>query len=197
LQAVRADNQRLQTELGNSEVNRQELNQELAQLRSQLETERADREKFQAEVSVLNAKFAAALEQNEKSAPIMIGVEVRSQLEIERAEREKFEAELSELNAKLAATLEQNEKSAPIAIDVELRLQLEQERADRQEIQAELSELKQNPPSAATLFDKSTLDTAIVLNQIRTRRKKLKINMEDLQVILEILESSAKKIEEE
>jgi hypothetical protein len=110
---------------------------------------------------------------------------------------QKFEAELSALDAKLAAALEQNEKSVPIAIDVELRSQLEQERADRQQIQAELSELKQNSPSTATLFDKSTFDTAILLNQIRTRRKKLKINMEDLQVILEILESSAKKIEEE
>ena len=80
---------------------------------------------------------------------------------------------------------------------VELRSQLEQERADRHEIQAELSELKQNFPSAATLFDKSTLDTAIILNEIRTRRKKLKINSQDLQVILEILESSAKKIQEE
>jgi chromosome segregation ATPase len=150
LQAVRAENQRLQTELANSEVNRQELNQELAQLRSQLETERSD--------------------------------------------REKVEAELSTLNAQLATALEQNQKSAPIAIDVEVGSQLEQQRADRQEIQAELSELKQNSPSAATLFDKSTLDTAIILNQIRTRRKKLKINLQDLQVILEILESSAKKI---
>ncbi len=145
----------------------------------------------------MNAKLAAALEQNEKLEPIAIGVELRSQLEAERTERQKLEAELSALDAKIAAALEQNEKPAPITIDVELRSQLEQERADRQEIEAELSELKQNPPSAATFFDKSTLDTAIVLNQIRTRREKLKINMQDLRVILEILESSAKKIEEE
>jgi uncharacterized protein YhaN len=167
------------------------------QLRSQLETERADREEIEAKLSDLNAKLAAALEQNEKLEPIAIGVELRSQLEAECTERQKLEAELSALDAKIAAALEQNEKSAPIAIDAELRSQLEQERVDRQEIEAELSEVKQNSPSAVTLFDKSTLDIAIALNQIRTQRKKLKINTQDLRVILQILESSAKKIEQE
>jgi multidrug resistance efflux pump len=153
LEAVRAENQRLQKELGNSEAQKEELNQELAEVRSQLEQERADREKFQSEVSVLNAKLAAALEQNEKLAPIAIGVEVRSQLE--------------------------------------------QERADRQEVEAELSELKQNSARAATLFEKLTPDAAMILNQVRAKREKLKIGLDDLKVILKILASSAKKIEEE
>jgi len=143
-------------------------------LRQELEVARADNQRLSSELTQL-----------------------RSQLEIERTEREKLEVELSALKVKLAAALEQNEKSAPIAIDVDVRSQLEQERADRQEIEVEFSELKQNSPSAATFFDKSTLDTAIVLNQIRTQRKKLKINTQDLRVILQILESSAKKIEEE
>jgi len=153
LEAVRIENQRLHMELGNSESEKQSLQQELLQVRSQLEQERADREKFQVEVSVLNAKLAAALEQNEKSALI--------------------------------------------ATSVELQSQLEQERADQQEIQAELSQLKQNPSPAAALLDKSKVDTAVVLNQIRSRRKQLKINLQDLQAILKILESSAKKIEQE
>ncbi len=44
LEAVRAENQLLQIELGNFEVKVETLNQELASVREQLETERADRE---------------------------------------------------------------------------------------------------------------------------------------------------------
>jgi uncharacterized membrane protein len=48
---VRAENQLFQ--LGNSEVEVETLNQELASLRSQLETERADRSEIDAELSEL------------------------------------------------------------------------------------------------------------------------------------------------
>ena len=44
---VRAENQRLHTELGNSESEKELLKQELVELRSQLETERADREEIE------------------------------------------------------------------------------------------------------------------------------------------------------
>jgi hypothetical protein len=59
------------------------------------------------ELSGLKRKIASALEENEKSAPIAIGVEVRSQLEIERADHSEIEATLSELkqNPAPAATL--------------------------------------------------------------------------------------------
>jgi uncharacterized coiled-coil DUF342 family protein len=71
----------------------------------------------------------------------------------------------------------------------ELRSQLETERADREKIDAELSELKQNSVPAATLFDKLTPDMATILSQLRTRRKKSKTDLADLEAILEILES--------
>jgi peptidoglycan hydrolase CwlO-like protein len=71
----------------------------------------------------------------------------------------------------------------------ELRSQLETERADREEIEAELSELKQNSAPAATLSEKLTPDAATILSQLRARRKKSKIDLADLQAILEILES--------
>jgi chromosome segregation ATPase len=48
LEAVRAENQRLQKELGNSESEREELNHELASVRSQLETVQAENEKLKA-----------------------------------------------------------------------------------------------------------------------------------------------------
>jgi len=71
----------------------------------------------------------------------------------------------------------------------ELRSQLETERADREEIEAELSPLKQNSAPAARLLEKLTSDAATILSQLRTRRKKSKTDLADLEAILEILES--------
>ncbi len=71
----------------------------------------------------------------------------------------------------------------------ELRSQLKTERADREKIETELSELKQNSAPAATLSEKLTPDAATVLSQLRTRRKKSKTDLADLEAILEILES--------
>ena len=71
----------------------------------------------------------------------------------------------------------------------ELRSQLETERADREEIEAELSELKQNSAPAARLSEKLKSDEATILSQLRTRRKKSKADLADLEAILEILES--------
>ena len=76
----------------------------------------------------------------------------------------------------------------------ELRSQLETERVDREEIEAELSKLKQISAPAATLSEKVTLDAATILSQLRARRKKSKIDLADLEVILEIIESGSKKI---
>jgi uncharacterized coiled-coil DUF342 family protein len=71
----------------------------------------------------------------------------------------------------------------------ELRSQLETERADQEEIDAELSELKQNSVPTAAHSQKLTPDAATILSQLRTRRKKSKTDLADLEAILEILES--------
>ena len=71
----------------------------------------------------------------------------------------------------------------------ELRSQLEIERADREEMEAKLFELKQNSVPAATLSRKLTPDAATILSQLRARRKKSKLDLADLEAILEILES--------
>ena len=75
----------------------------------------------------------------------------------------------------------------------ELRSQLELERADREEIEAELSKKKQNSAPTARLSEKLTPDVATILSQLRARRKKSKIDLADLEVILEIIESGGKK----
>jgi len=84
IEAVRAENQRLHIELGNSASEKELFKQELVELRSQLETERASRE----EITNL--------------APIGIGVEfpdaatILSQL---RAKRKKSLVSLADIEA--------------------------------------------------------------------------------------------------
>jgi hypothetical protein len=70
-----------------------------------------------------------------------------------------------------------------------LRSQLETERASRSELKAELSELKENSAYAAEPSKKLTLDATTILSQLRTRRKKSKADLADLELILEILQS--------
>jgi hypothetical protein len=72
---------------------------------------------------------------------------------------------------------------------VRLRSQLETERTDQEEIEAELCELKQNSAPAATFSEKLISDATTILTQLRARRKKSKIDLADLEAILEILES--------
>jgi hypothetical protein len=63
-----------------------------------------------------------------------------------------------------------------------------------EELKAELSELKENSSPAAAHSQKLTPDAATILGQLRARRKKSKIDLADLEVILEIIESGSKKI---
>ena len=63
------------------------------------------------------------------------------------------------------------------------------ERASREEIEVKLSEKKQNSVPAARLSEKLTSDVVTILSQLRTRRKKSKTDLADLEAILEILES--------
>jgi chromosome segregation ATPase len=59
LEVVRDKNQRLHIGLGNSENEKEPLKQELVELRSQLETERAGRERIGAELSPATEKFCS------------------------------------------------------------------------------------------------------------------------------------------
>jgi chromosome segregation ATPase len=68
---------------------------------------------------------------------------------------------------------------------IQLRSQLEQERADREEIESELAELKQKTATAS----KDLPEAADLLNRLRAKRKNLKMDLVDMKVLLEILES--------
>ena len=91
---VRAKNQRLHTELGNSESEKELLKQELVKLRSQLETERTDREKTEAELFELKQNSAPAATLSEKLTPD--AATILSQL---RAKRKKSPVSLADIGA--------------------------------------------------------------------------------------------------
>jgi uncharacterized protein (DUF3084 family) len=55
--------------LGNSKSEKESLKQEVQELRSQLEAERADREKIEAELCELKQNFAPAATVSEKLTP--------------------------------------------------------------------------------------------------------------------------------
>ncbi len=115
IEAVRAENQRLHIELGNSENQRlrielgnsasekELLKQELVKLRSQLETERASREKITNSTPIaIGVEFPELADRSEiiNSSPIAIGVEfpdaatILSQL---RARRKKSPVSLADI----------------------------------------------------------------------------------------------------
>jgi uncharacterized protein (DUF3084 family) len=91
---VRAENQRLHTELGNSESEKELLKQEVQELRSQLETERADREEIEAELSELKQNSAPAARLSERLTSD--AATILSQL---RARRKKSKTDLADLEA--------------------------------------------------------------------------------------------------
>jgi cell division protein FtsB len=92
LEAVRAENHLLQ--LGSSLVEFENLNQELASVRSQLETERADRLEIEAELSKLKQNSAPAATLSEKLTPD--AATILSQL---RARRKKSPVSLADIEA--------------------------------------------------------------------------------------------------
>ena len=69
-----------------------------------------------------------------------------------------------------------------------LRQELTEARANREEIEAQLSEKKQNSAPAATLSDKLTPDAATMLSKLRAKRKKSKVELEDVEALLELLD---------
>ena len=84
----------MHTELGNSESEKESLKQEVQELRSQLETKRADRGEIEAELSELKQNSAPAATLSEKLTPD--AATVLSQL---RARRKKSPVSLADIEA--------------------------------------------------------------------------------------------------
>ena len=84
----------MHAELGNSESEKESLKQEVQELRSQLETKRADRGEIEAELSELKQNSAPAARISEKLTPD--AATILSQL---RAKRKKSPVSLADIEA--------------------------------------------------------------------------------------------------
>jgi uncharacterized coiled-coil DUF342 family protein len=94
VEAVGADNQRLQMELGNCASEKELLKQKVQELRSQLETERASREEIEAALSELKQNSVPAARLSEKLTPD--AAKILSQL---RAKCKKSPVSLADIEA--------------------------------------------------------------------------------------------------
>jgi chromosome segregation ATPase len=181
---LKVDNEvaeKLQNALGNLKVDN-EVAEKLQNALGNLKVDNEVAEKLQNALGNLKVDNEAlrqelAKEKENYGTLVIISQQLNQQLEEVKADR----AKLLESSTHVTNKLRQERQ--------ELLSQLETEHADREEIEAELSALKQNSAPAATLSEKLTPDAATILSQLRARRKKSKIDLADLEVILEILES--------
>jgi chromosome segregation ATPase len=112
-----------------------------------------------------------------------VAEQLQNELSNLKAENEKLKQEYAKLLESSGHIKASREKEI-----AELRSQLEKERADREEVEAELAELKQKSAAASELPEAADL-----LNQLKSKRKKSKTDLADLETILEILETEATK----
>jgi len=119
-----------------------------------------------------------------------VAEELQNELSNLKAENEKLKQELVDTRTDYAQLLESSGqiKASREKEIAELQSQLEQERADREEVEVQLSELKQKSATARELPE-----AAEILNQLKSKRKKSKTDLADLEAILEILESRGDK----
>ena len=140
---------------------------------------KADRAKLLESSTVVTNKLREELTENTRyytgrlnEAGATIGI-FKDKLAVAQAKNQRLHNDLNSLQAQVA----------------ELRSQLESERAAREEIEAKRSSLKKNSAPTAEPSQKLTPDAAIILSELRAKRKKSKADLTDLELILEILQS--------
>jgi chromosome segregation ATPase len=158
-----------------------ELKKTCAELRSQLEQERADRGEVEAQLSdrekqieELRLQLAA---QGERTPQHQLYSQIEELKERNRLLLIKSREERQKLEEKISV-LEYRDKSQS------QRLADKQNRLDELESAIELSGLKQKSAAARELPE-----AADILNQLKSKRKKSKADLTDLEVILEILDN--------
>jgi chromosome segregation ATPase len=166
LSNLKAENEKLRADydalLESSTVVTKKLDQEVQELRSQLEKERADREEVEAQLTPQHKLYAEIEDLKERNRLLIIK---------SREERQALQEKVS--------ALEYRDKSQS------QRLAEKQNRLDELEATIELTGLEQKSATA----DKDLPEAADLLNQLKSKRKKSKADLADLEVILEILES--------
>ena len=200
-QAVEALQEALpgKSEAGDSEELPKVNSKVAEELQNELSNLKAENEKLKQELVDARAGYAKLLESSGqiKASREKEISELRSQLETEKTRGEEIWEELSDTEQALAEVRSENSELKKNCD--ELRSQLEQERADREKLQKEFNELNerhlarvfvaealQNEKSATA--SKDLPEAAEILNQLKSKRKKSKADLADLEVVLEILE---------
>jgi chromosome segregation ATPase len=180
LSNLKAENEKLRADydalLESSTVITKKLDQELQKLRSQLEQERADREEVEVQLS-----------EREKQIE-----ELRSELEEARGPQHKFYTEIENLKERnrllIIKSREERQK-----LEEELKILKYRDKSQSRRLaekQARLDELESGAEQQnSTTASKDLPEAADLLNQLKSKRKKSKADLADLETILEILES--------
>lgn len=185
METVQSENEELRRQLENSDHLIRKLKEEVQKLRSQLATERADREEIEVELADLaqikkEAKEAAAEIHREGNALKLL--EVRWQGELSDAK-----SELADTNAII---LKQNDKIRELERGYSLKPNpkdaavMREQRLEIGNLRAELADLKQN----SALARRDLLEAADLLNQLKAKRKKSTASLFDVEILLEMIE---------
>jgi hypothetical protein len=160
------------------------------------------RKAFEALQEALPGKLESGDSPELPKADSKVAEELQNDLGNLKAENEKLKQELADARTDYAKLLESSTVvTNKLREEVrEVRSQLKEERADREGLQKDFDELNEKYLSKAfvaevlenknsTAASKDLPEAAEILNQLKTRRKKSKADLTDLEVILEILES--------
>ena len=154
----------------------------MQELRSELQTEKARGEEIWEELT--DTEQALAGVRSESSELKKSCNELRSQLEQERADREEVEAQLVVREKTIVAqrgkiqNLERGYGFEETPTEKILRRQI-------RDLEQRLSDLKQKPVAAS----RDLPEAAEILNQLKSKRKKSKADLVDVEVLLELLAS--------
>jgi chromosome segregation ATPase len=182
--------------LESSTVVTNKLREEVRELRSQLETEKTRGEEIWEELSDTEQVLAEVRSENSELKKNCD--ELRSQFEQEHVDREEAEARLADREKQieeLRSELFGREKTIVAQRDKIQNLErgygFEETPTEKilrrqiRDLEQQLSDLKQKSAAAS----KDLPEAADILNQLKSKRKKSKTDLADLEVILEILES--------
>jgi chromosome segregation ATPase len=170
---IRADYDAL---LKSSTVVTNKLREEVQEVRTQLETEKSRGEELWEELT--DTEQALAEVRSENSELKKTCAELRSQLEVEKTLCDELREELEDRKE----TCAQLERKLAVA-----RVERDETIAERDEISTKLAAaLAENKKSAAA--SKDLPEAADLLNQLKSKRKKSKTDLADVETLLEILE---------
>jgi chromosome segregation ATPase len=167
------------------EVTDSELQIELSNLKTELSNLATENEKLRADYDALLESTNCTIATRDKKI-----TELRSHLDRETADREEVEAQLTDRDKQIAELRSElaEEQTRYEELDEEFR-ELDDQWSDCKKevrlLEAELSDLKQKLAAAS----KDLPEAADLLNQLKSKRKKSKTDLADLEAILEILEN--------